>query len=444
MNLTQLTAIEAAEQIVDGKISSEDLLVACLKHIDDVDGDIKAWAHLDRDFALKQARERDSELETGKICGPLHGLPIGIKDIFDTRDMPTQNGTELHAGRQPNTDATVVSLLRAAGAVIIGKTVTTELAVYAPGKTRNPLNLERTPGGSSSGSAAAVASGMVPLAIGTQTNGSIIRPASYCGIFGLKPTFGAISRQGVLSQSSPLDTVGVMARSIADIALIAESLMSFDSRDPAMVPRSRLGLIKAAVAEPPVEPKIAFVKSPVWDQADNEYRKGLTEITDFLGACCDEVDLTDSFDHAIDFHRTIMRADLAKSFAGLYETGKDQLSDTLVEMIEEGQKVLAVDYNHAVDWIHILYTKLEKIFDKYDAIISPAVTGEAPHGLEVTGSPVFCTLWTLLGTPALSLPLLNGSNGMPMGVQLISARWDDARLLRTANWLVRKVAKIKR
>jgi len=441
MILTQLTAIEAVQQIVAGKISSEDLLVACLKRIDDVNADVKAWAHLDRDFALKQARQRDSEREIGKACGSLHGLPVGIKDIFDTRDMPTENGTQLHAGRQPNTDATVVSLLRAAGAVIMGKTVTTELAVYAPGETRNPLNFERTPGGSSSGSAAAVASGMVPLAIGTQTNGSIIRPASYCGIFGLKPTYGAISCQGVLSQSSPLDTIGVMARSIGDIALIAESLMTINSGNPAMLPRSPLALINAAIAEPPVEPKIAFVKSSVWSQADDEYRYALTEISNFLGACCDEVNLTSPFDHAIDLHRTIMCADLAKSFAGLYETGKDQLSDTLVNMIEEGQKVLIADYSHALDRIQILYARLEKIFDKYDAIMSPAVTGEAPHGLEATGSPVFCTLWTLLGTPALSLPLLKGSNGMPMGVQLIGARWDDARLLQTANWLIREVAK---
>ena len=230
-----------------------------------------------------------------------------------------------------------------------------------------------------------------------------------------------------------------MARSVDDLAMFAEPLMAFDNRDSAMSPRSPPALINTATAEPPVEPRIAFVKSPAWNQADDDCRHGLAEITDLLGTRCDEVNLTEPFDQAIDLHRIIMRADLAKSFARLYETGKDQLSDTLVDMIEEGQKVLAVDYNRAVDWIDILYAELGKIFDKYDAIISPAVTGEAPLGLETTGSPIFCTLWTLLGTPTLSLPLLHGSNGMPMGVQLVGARWDDARLLRTANWLVRKV-----
>ncbi|MGD9185771.1 MAG: amidase, partial [Desulfobacterales bacterium] len=244
MNLHLLSAVEAAEAMRAGEITSEELVRACLDHISGIEERIGAWTYLDPDHALKQAREADQVLRKGKDIGPLNGLPVGVKDIFDTRDMPTEDGTVLHAGRQPDADATAVALLREAGAIILGKTVTTELAVYAPGKTRNPHDPECTPGGSSSGSAAAVAARMVPLAIGTQTNGSVIRPASYCGVYGFKPTYGRISRHFVLQQSRPLDQIGVFARAIEDIALIAEQLMAFDDRDPDTQLRARPKLVK--------------------------------------------------------------------------------------------------------------------------------------------------------------------------------------------------------
>jgi Asp-tRNA(Asn)/Glu-tRNA(Gln) amidotransferase A subunit family amidase len=364
---------------------------------------------------------------------------VGVKDIFDTKDMPTENGTPLHAGRAPTEDATVVSLLREAGAVIMGKTVTTELAVYAPGKTRNPHNPEHTPGGSSSGSAAAVAAGMVPLAVGSQTNGSVIRPASYCGAYGFKPSRGRISRHNVLAQSPPLDSMGVFARAVEDLALIGDCLMAYDDRDPAMRPTSRPQLSRVAAEEPPVPPMFAFVKSPVWDQAEEDTRAAFAELAEVLGESCDEVELPEIFDQAVGWHRTIMYADLAKNFASLYERGKDRLSDILRGMIEEGQAVRAVDYNAAVDWIEVLNAGLERLFERYDAIVTPGSTGEAPAGLEATGSPVFCTLWTLCGTPAVSLPLLQGSAGLPLGVQLVGPRGDDARLLRNARALAERV-----
>jgi Asp-tRNA(Asn)/Glu-tRNA(Gln) amidotransferase A subunit family amidase len=243
---------------------------------------------------------------------------VGVKDIFDTIDMPTENGTVLHAGRHPGHDATAVALLREAGAVIMGKTVTTELAVYAPGKTRNPHDPERTPGGSSSGSAAAVAACMVPFAVGTQTNGSIIRPASYCGVVGYKPTHGLISRHGVLQQSQPLDQVGVFARTIEDAALIAEQLMAFDDRDPDMRPRARPNLIKMVAEQPPVPPRLAFVKTPVWDQADEETRRAFVELVEHLGEHVGPFELPEMFNDAVTWHRTIMEADLAKSFEREY------------------------------------------------------------------------------------------------------------------------------
>ena len=435
----ELTAAAAAAAVRNGELSSEALVRSCLERISALEGTIGAWTHLDADYALEQARQADRRRGAGTALGPLHGVPVGIKDIFDTRDMPTENGTPLSAGRAPGEDATVVALLREAGAVIMGKTVTTELAVYAPGKTRNPHNPAHTPGGSSSGSAAAVAAGMVPLAVGSQTNGSVIRPAAYCGVYGFKPSHGRISRHKVLAQSPPLDTVGVFARSVEDLALIADGVMAYDDRDPAMRPASRPQLSNIAIQEPPLPPVLAFVKSPVWDQAEDGTRAAFAELTGLLGEACDEVDLPEVFDGAVGWHRSIMYADLAKSFAALYARGKDQLSDILRGMIEEGQGILAMDYNAAVDWTHVLNAGLEEIFERYDAILTPATTGEAPAGLEATGSPIFCTLWTLCGLPAVSLPLLEGASGLPLGVQLVGRRGDDARLLRSARALAERI-----
>lgn len=440
MTPTELSAAEAVRQLRDGEITSEALVTACLERIDEVDGDVRAWAHLDPEFALAQARERDMVRQSGDSCGPLHGLPVGVKDIFDTEGLPTENGTVLDSGRQPVKDCKAVGLLREAGAVIMGKTVTTELAVYAPGKTRNPHNPDHTPGGSSSGSAAAVAAHMVPLAVGTQTNGSVIRPAAYCGVYGFKPTHGLISRDGVLLLSRQLDTVGVFARSVEDVALIAEALAAYDPADPDTRPKARPHLAETAAGDPPLTPRIAFVKSPVWDEAGKESHEAFTELAEFLGDDCDEFTLPEPFNHATDWHRTIMYADLAKFLAAYYERGKDQLSEVLREKIEEGQKTLAVDYNRAVDWRAVLNSGLDELFERYDAIITPATTGEAPAGLDSTGSPAFCSLWTYCGTPAVNLPLMEGPNGLPVGVQLIGRRGDDARLLRTARWLVGRVA----
>jgi Asp-tRNA(Asn)/Glu-tRNA(Gln) amidotransferase A subunit family amidase len=323
----------------------------------------------------------------------------------------------------------------------MGKTVTTELAVYTPGKTRNPHDPERTPGGSSSGSAAAVAAFMVPVAIGTQTNGSVIRPASYCGVCGYKPTYGLISRHGVLQLSRPLDQVGVFARTVEDAALIAEQLMAFDDRDPDLRARARLKLTETVSEEPPLPPRLAFVKTPVWDQADEDTKAAFAELVEHLGEHVGEGELPAIFNEAVAWHRTIMEADLARSFEKEYARGKDRLSSTLREMIERGQKVLAVDYNRAVDRIPVLNGMIEEIFEWHDAILTPASTGEAPMGLETTGSPIFCTLWTLCGMPTISLPILQGPHGMPMGVQLVGPKFDDAKLLRTARWLVDFVAK---
>lgn len=438
---SRLGAVAAAQAIRDGALSAEDLMRACLDHIERTEPRVQAWAFVDPAHALSQARAADEWRGAGRPTGPLHGVPVGIKDIIDTADMPTEDGTPLHAGRLPVADATVVRMLRAAGAVIVGKTVTTELATFSPGKTHNPRNPEHTPGGSSSGSAAAVAAGMVPLAIGTQTNGSMIRPAAFCGVFGFKPTHGLVPRTGVLRQSPPLDQVGVFARSIDDVALASECIVGHDEGDPDTRPRARMPFVRVQAEEPPLPPKIAFVKTPVWDRADAETREAFAELVAHLGeATVAEVALPESTRAAWDWQRTIMEADFAVSFEQEYERGRDRLSATLRAQIERGRQVLAMDYRRAVARIANLNDGFAELFDRFDAILTPSAPGTAPRGLESTGDPVFCTLWTLCGMPALNVPLMTGSNGLPLGAQLVGRRGDDLRLLRTARWVVSAVA----
>ena len=430
-----MTALAARDEIARGACKAVELVAACLERIAQREPDVQAWAHLDPDHAMRQAKAADAYRASGRPIGPLHGVPVGVKDIIDTRDVPTENGTALDAGRRAAADAAVVERLRSAGALVLGKTVTTELAVYTPGKTRNPHDPSRTPGGSSSGSAAAVAAQMVPLALGTQTNGSVIRPASYCGVVGFKPSRGLISRRGILVQSPPLDTVGTFSRSVEDAALLTDALAGYDDRDPASLNAARPDLLTITQSRPPVRPRLALVKSPVWDKAGEEVREGFAELAEALGDRIDMVDLPELFAHGHDWHRTIMLADIARYFARYYDRDPAGLSSRLRAMVEEGQTIRAVDYNRAVDNVTLLNAGLDKLFERYDAIVTPAATGEAPAGLESTGDPVFCTLWTYCGTPALTLPLLTGPTGLPVGVQLVGRPLYDGRLLRTARWL---------
>ena len=435
----QATLAETIAALRDGTFSAEQVVESCLGRIEEVDGDVQAWAFLDPDYARAQARAIDQARSEGVPMGPLHGLPVGVKDIFDTADMPTEDGTVLHAGRRPERDSTAVALLREAGAVIMGKTVTTELALFGPGKTHNPRDPARTPGGSSSGSAAAVASGMVPLAIGSQTNGSTIRPASFCGVVGFKPGRGLISRKGVLTLSRTLDQVGVFAGSLDDAALIAEVLMAYDPNDAEMRPRARPRLRETLAEEPPMPPKLAFAKTPVWSHAEGDTKEAFAELMEVLGDGAQEVELPSMFEQAVEVHRAIQDAEAAVNYAPEYEKGRDRLSAKLREIIEHGQQVGAGDYIRAVGRIALLRDSLDEYFDHYDAFLTPAAPGEAPVGLDSTGNPIFCTTWTLLGMPAISLPLLTGSNGMPIGVQLVGQHGQDARLLRTARWLWERV-----
>jgi Asp-tRNA(Asn)/Glu-tRNA(Gln) amidotransferase A subunit family amidase len=435
MSLCSLTLAEAAADIREGRVTSSDLVSACLQRIDEVDGQVQAWAFLDGDHALRQARAADDLRKEGKATGPLHGVPIGIKDIFDTGDLPTEFGSPLWAGRTPRRDATAVAMLRAAGAVIMGKTVTTEYAYFHPGKTRNPHDPERTPGGSSSGSAAAVAALMVPGAIGSQTNGSVIRPASFCGVVGFKPTHGLIPRSGTLLLSRALDHVGVFARSVEDAALLAEAMVGFDAEDADTRPTARPPLAATAASEPPLPPRFAFVRTPAWPQGEPVIAPAFAELVEALGEAASEVELGSSFDRAIELHRIVMEVEMAHNLHRDYERGGDKLSQALRGLIERGRAHAAIDYMRALAGAPALSARLDDVFNEYDAILTPAAPGEAPRGLGRTGNPAFCTIWTYLGTPAVTLPLLQGENGLPVGVQLVGRRGNDARLLRTARWL---------
>ena len=438
--LTALTAIEAAELIAEGEFTSETYVGACLDRIAAMDGDVRAFAHIDPDAALAQAQALDERQRDGAPLGALHGVPVGIKDIFDTADYPTECGSAALKGRRPREDAAAVARLRAAGAVIIGKTVTTECAYYHPGPTRNPHDLTRTPGGSSSGSAAAVAAEMVPLAIGSQTNGSVIRPAAFCGVYGVKPTHGAVSRHGALLLSRALDHVGTFARSLGDSALLLEALAGYDARDPdtrATASPNFLALAADELADPP---RLAFVRTPVWDKADAATHAAFEAVVDELGGDIAEVALPDDFAAAWDDHRIVMATDMAHNLGAMVARGGESgSSEALRAIIAEGGQVPALRYLAARDNALRYRQGIADVLSEFDALITPATVGVAPVG-EATGSPLFCSLWSLSGVPAITLPLLTGEAGLPLGLQVIGAPGDDARLLRTSSWLEERLA----
>lgn len=436
--LWQLTAAEAAEAIRNGRTTSEALVAACLNRIAEQDPGIGAFVHLDPDYAIEQARRADRWRGTGNGTGPLHGVPIALKDIIETADMPTECGTPIMAGRRTGRDAALVTQLRQAGAIMLGKTVTTELALLTPSATRNPANLEHTPGGSSAGSAAAVAAHMVPVALGSQTAGSVLRPASYCGVYGFKPTFGLVSRTGVLMQSHTLDTMGLLARSIADLALVTDCMAATDPSDPASVPRSQPRLLDIARGEPPLPPTLAFVKTPSWDaMADAGMKEAFGELVAALGERVEEIEVG-SLTEVIEWQRIVQLAENAAYYGPFLDRSADLLSPGLRARLEEGARVPVRAYVEAIANRDGAIGAVSQMFERYAAILTPAAPGPAPKGFGSTGSPIFNGLWTYLGLPTVSLPLLE-VDGLPVGVQLIGPRYDDGRLLRTAGWLERRL-----
>lgn len=434
-----LSAVEAADKIREGALSSVDLVKSCLERIEATEGQLKAWAHLDKELALKQAEEMDLIRRNGYATGPLHGVPVGLKDIIDTKDRLTTRGSVIFDGRQPDTDAAIVERLREAGAVIMGKTVTTELAFVHPAETRNPHNVEHSPGGSSSGSAAAVAAFNVPLAIGSQTNGSTIRPASYCGIYGFKPTRGMISRRGVLETSTSLDQMGVFGRTLEDVALLNDAISGYDPLDSKSFARPRPNTLAGSRAEVPVDPDLVWFDMPYHDLLPNDAKEGFDEILDMLGPRVERMQISENLTNLIPIQHTIHQYEIVHHQAEVFEKHWDQISDTLKPVVELGRKISDAQYEDAVDVMNSGAAFFQNLFLDYDAVIAPSSTGTAPKFGNGTGDPIFCTIWTLCGLPSVNLPLLVGENNMPIGVQMVGAIERDDRLLRTANWVLQSL-----
>ena len=424
MNLIKISAVNALEMMERGELTSEKYVIAFLEHIKNREPEVGAWIFLDPEMALQQAREADKR-RRDKSSGKLNGLPIGIKDIIDTKDMPTENGSLIHKDRRPPEDAHLVKLLRDAGAVIMGKCVTTEFALSAPGKTKNPKDLECTPGGSSSGSAAAVSDYMIPLAIGSQTGGSVLRPASFTGILGLKPTFGTISRSGMSPISERLDHPGIYANSIDDIRLVASVILSYDKKDLDM--DSNYSFRNASNLKKPL--KFAFIKGPVWGSGDHDMQEKIKQFVDNSNLEITSVELGDDFMEAARCHEIIMNGSISRSLANYYENNKSKLHPFTIARFEAGKSVSTNSYIDAIEKAKKMKQTLSEIFLKFDAIITPAAPGQAPRDLMNTGNAIFNGYWTMLGVPAISLPLLEGKDGLPIGIQVITSWNKEAELL---------------
>jgi amidase len=416
----ELDAADAVTRLHRGELTAEALVADCLARIaEDGRSGCGAFEHVEPEVALAAAREID-RLGAAGARPPLGGLPVGVKDVIDTRDLPTERGSEVFRGRRPQRDAEVVRRLRAAGAVIVGKTVTTELAYYRPGKTTNPHDPARTPGGSSSGSAAAVAARLVPAAIGTQTAGSVLRPASFCGVVGFKPTLGAVPMDGVSPLAPCLDTIGFFVRDAAAAPLLLAAL----------------GLPSAA---PPLAapPRLAVCRTEQWPLAEPASRAAVEEAAAALaraGARVEELDLGPGFAGLADAQRTLMAADAARALAPVRAAHGPRLSRVLLDLLDEGARVTAEREDAARALAERCRAALPGIFARHDALLTPAAVGEAPIGLGATGDPAFNRIWTLLGTPAVSLPLGRGPAGMPVGVQVVGAPGRDAALAALAAW----------
>lgn len=433
-DILALDALTLRDRLAAGALKAVEVADAYNAQIKAREGDVGAWAWHDPAFVRSQAAAMDDIRRSGRPLGPLHGVPVGVKDIIDTAGIPTENGTKVDAGRVPEDDAFVITRLKAAGALILGKTVATELAFLDPPRTRNPHDPAHTPGGSSSGSAAAVASAMTPLAIGTQTGGSVVRPASFCGVVGYKPTFGMIPRTGILEQSASLDTVGVFARTPADASLLADVLAGYSDRDPATRPSPMPQLLETTLTAPPVRPTLAFLRLPGWDEAEPDVHEAFAALIEQLGEQVFEADLPGVFADAATVRERINDAEMARAYRRYARHG-DAIGPKLRTAIERGTALSALDYLGARDWQSVLAATMTPIFQRADAVLCPAAPGPAPRDLTTTGNSIFNGVWTLCGLPAVTLPLLAASNGMPIGVQLVGARGNDARLMRTARWL---------
>ena len=434
-DIFSLSANELAAQLREGEISSVEVCSQYIERIGKFEKDVKAWSHFNKKLLLEKAAEADEHRISGKPLGLLHGLPVAVKDIIGTLDMPTECGTTIRKKMTASQDSEVVNLLKIAGAIIMGKTETTELAYFHPGKTTNPHDYKRTPGGSSSGSAAAVAAYMAPLSIGSQTNGSTIRPASYCGVVGYKPSYGLISRYGILKQSDKLDQVGIFGKSVEDVSLLAKVLIKKDLFDPSTIHYSAEDMMDMCRKGPLFDPKFIFYKTKNWKNLDKESQESFEIFIKTFKKNIEVFDTPSYFDDIPKYHKIIHETDMANNFQLYYKKHKKKLSKEMVSAIERGFKNSATEYAEAIDFMKRSYDSYKEVFEDYHGVLTPASSGVAPKGLGNTGSPEFSTVWTYLGLPSISLPLLTGKNDLPLGIQLIGDKHDDLRFLGVASWI---------
>ncbi|HSQ80475.1 MAG TPA: amidase [Casimicrobiaceae bacterium] len=425
----ELGLVEAAAAIRTGSLRSTDLVEACLERIDRRETVVGAWAHLDPDAARAAAHACDRMAPRG----PLHGIPLAVKDIIDTVGMPTELGSPIYRGRRPAWDAACVALVKRAGAIILGKTVTTEFAYFAPGKTANPRNLAHTPGGSSSGSAAAVADFMAPAGFATQTAASIIRPASFCGVVGYKPSFGTFSLAGIKPFAESLDTLGTITRSVADARLLWCALLGVD--------------YKSAPVGDTLAPRVGLCRTPWWNDADADSQaavEGAARRLADAGATVSDAVLPTGFAALVDVQRTIMAHEGARSYAYEYDAHRGELSPQLRELIAQGLAIERGRYLEARARAARAAREFGDWIRHWDIVLAPAARGEAPEGLASTGDPIFSRVWTLLGLPSITLPGFAGGHGLPIGVQLVAGVGDDERLLALAEWVEARIVAANR
>jgi Asp-tRNA(Asn)/Glu-tRNA(Gln) amidotransferase A subunit family amidase len=429
-DLYSLGLAEAVRRLSSSEMTSEAYTRALLARVDQLEERVQAWQTLDKGRAVETAREADRRILAGRTPGALQGVPVAVKDIIDVRRMVTSMGSPIYERYVPETNAEVVDRLHSAGAFALGKTVTTEFAFMVPNKTRNPWNAAHTPGGSSSGSAAAVAAGFAPVAIGTQTNGSVIRPAAFCGVVGYKPGKGVLSTDGILPFSPSLDQPGVFARNVEDAALLV-----------AYLAHSRW-TISPQVSALKHAPRLVAVRTPVWQLAEPDQRSRFATDIAVLresAAIVDEIELPAGFNEAHKVHRVIMLHEAAAGSRQVRAHYRDKISDVLNKALDEGDRISTAEYERALRKGEALQRDFSRFLDDYDAVVTPPAAGEAPHSLETTGDPSFCTIWTLLGVPAITIPTGLGSRGMPLGLQIIGNQGESNHLLATTLWCERQL-----
>jgi amidase len=423
-DLNRLSATDVARGIASKALTAESVVRDCLDRIGAREPVVHAFASIDPDYALMQARALD---RMPSLRGPLHGVPIGVKDIIDTEHLPTEMGSPIYRGHRSAGDAACVALARMAGAVILGKTVTAEFAGMFPGPTANPHNPAHTPGGSSSGSAAAVADFMVPVAYGTQTGGSVLRPASYCGCVGTKPTFNLINRQGIKFAAETLDTIGLLTRTVDDAELVTAVLVN---KPPAF-------------RQFDAPPRLGLCRTPLWDTADDATKNAVEDAAKRLaaaGATIREIILPEEFSRLYETAReTINNYERSKSMAADWQRHSDKISKVLGDRVRKGFAMKHEDYIAALELADRCRIDINDAYDGIDAILSPCVKGEALMGLDFTGEPAFQQFWTVLNGPAMSLPTHTGPRGLPVGIQLVAPRYRDDQLFAVARWVMERL-----